>query len=150
VTTRPATPFVPPAPYSHESSPQAFAIGTDRLWTELGEPMMWGWVPHRPGHERDLTAKVFWFRVGYNWHTEPVPKIKVTGKRLDGAAPPLALPQGPATNAIIDEDGTGAMLTGIWIPTPGCWEISGDYAGDKLSFVVWVEPAKQAANPARH
>lgn len=50
-------------------------------------------------------------------------------------------PQGPATNAIIDSE-RGAMLTGVHVPTPGCWEITGDYEGDKLSFVVWVEQPK--------
>jgi hypothetical protein len=30
------------------------------------------------------------------------------------------------------------MLTGVDVPTPGCWEIMGDYKGQKLSFVVWV------------
>jgi hypothetical protein len=32
------------------------------------------------------------------------------------------------------------MLTGIDIPGVGCWEITGDYEGDKLTFVVWVVP----------
>jgi len=30
------------------------------------------------------------------------------------------------------------MLTGIDTPTVGCWKITGDYKGEKLSFVVWV------------
>ena len=34
------------------------------------------------------------------------------------------------------------MLTGVYVPTPGCWEITGDYHRNKLSFVVWVESAK--------
>jgi hypothetical protein len=36
-----------------------------------------------------------------------------------------------------------AMLTGVYVPTPGCWEIAGDYKGQKLSFVVWLYPVKQ-------
>ena len=143
MTPRPATPFIPPAHYNLERLPDDyFWIGSEKLWTSAGERMVWGWVPHRPGHEQDLTAKVFWFRVGYSWHTDPVPKIKVTGRRLDGPAPLLMLPQGPATHAIIDKSGRGAILTGVYVPVPGCWEITGDYEGDKLSFVVWVEPAK--------
>jgi len=89
----------------------------------------------------DLTAKIFWYRVGYGWRTEPIPKLRVTGRRLDGPAPALTTPQQPATNVILDSD-KGAMLTGVYVPTPGCWEITGDYDGDKLSFVVWIEPAK--------
>ena len=121
----------------------AFWIGTDKLWTGIREPMIWQWRQHRPGHEQDLTEKIFWFRVGYDYRTEPRPKLKVTGKRLDGPAPPLNLPQGDATNAILGGT-TSSMLTGVYIPTPGCWEITGDYQGDKLNFVVWVEPARQA------
>ena len=33
-----------------------------------------------------------------------------------------------------------AMLTGVYVPAPGCWEITGEYHGNKSSFVVWVEP----------
>jgi hypothetical protein len=31
------------------------------------------------------------------------------------------------------------MTVGLNIPTTGCWEITGQYRKDKLSFVVWVE-----------
>src|SRR5262249_52379382 len=130
-----------------------FFIGSEKLWTEIGESMIWEWRPHRPGHEQDLTAKIFWFREDYDWRTEPVPKLRVTGRRLDGPAPPLMNPQGPATNAIIDT-WRGAMLTGVWMPAPGCWEITGNYEGDKLSFNVWVVAAKpestQAPDPAKN
>ena len=144
MTPRPARAFIPPAAYrtTEELPKNFFLIGTEKLWTEIGESMVWQWRPHGPGHEYDLTSKIFWFREDYSWRTEPAPKLRVTGKRLDGPAPPLMTPQGPATNVIGDESGRGAMLTGVWVPTPGCWEISGDYEGDKLSFVVWVEPVK--------
>jgi hypothetical protein len=127
-----------------------FLIGTNELWTEIRESMIWEWAPHQPGHEPEvqpLTAKIFWYRVGYDWRTEPQPKLTITGRRLDGPAPPLMVMTWPrgnrapaqATNAIMDAH-HGAMLTGIYVPVPGCWEITGDYEGDKLSFVVWVVP----------
>jgi len=128
MTPRPARAFIPPADYrTTEELPKGwFLIGTEKLWTEIGDSMVWQWRPHSPGHEQDLTAKIFWLREDYDWRTEPIPKIKVTGKRLDGPAPPLMLPQGPATNVIGDDSGRGAMLTGVWMPVPGCWEITGD------------------------
>lgn len=73
--------------------------------------------------------------MGYSWLKEPVPKLRVTGRRLDGYAPALMTPQGPATHAIMDSE-KGAMLTGVYVPTPGCCEITGDYEGDKVRFVV--------------
>jgi hypothetical protein len=143
MTPRPARAFIPPADYrpAEQLPKNSFLIGTEKLWTEIGDSMVWQWRPHAPGHEQDLTAKIFWFREDYNWRTEPVPKLRVTGRRIDGPAPPLVTPQGPATNVVIDS-WRGAMLTGVWVPVAGCWEITGDYEGDKLSFNVWVEPAK--------
>jgi len=144
LTPRPTKAFIPPADYRPEQLPENFFyIGSEKLWTVIREPMVWQWRPQGPGHEHDLTAKIFWYRVGYRWRTEPVPRLRVTGRRLDGPAPALTTPQGPATNAIMDSE-KGAMLSGVYLPTPGCWEITGDYQGDKLSFVVWVEPDEQS------
>ena len=42
------------------------------------------------------------------------------------------------------------MLTGVYVPAPGCWEITREYDGNKLSFVVWVEPSKSTeSDPGR-
>jgi hypothetical protein len=35
---------------------------------------------------------------------------------------------------------TSSMLTGVDIPTYGCWEITGNDHGQKLTFVVSVLP----------
>jgi hypothetical protein len=86
-----------------------------------------------------LTAKIFWGSVDFNYREEYPPKLKVTGRRLDGDGPPL-LTLTP-TNAFPGP--TAAMLVGVYVPTPGCWEITGDYKGQKLSFVVWIQPVKQ-------
>ena len=143
LTHRPSREFIPPVDYHPVRLPEgSFYIGSEKLWTAIREPMVWQWIPHGQGHELDLTAKVFWYRVGYSWRREPIPKLRVTGRRLYGPAPALVTPQGPATNAIMDSE-RGAMLTGVYVPTPGCWEITGDYEGDKLSFVVWVEQSNQ-------
>ena len=87
-----------------------------------------------------MTAKTFWASVDFNWRTEWPVTLKVTGRRLDGNAPPLLASQ--ATNAMVDGP-TPAMLVGVYVPTPGCWEITGEYKGEKLSFVVWVKPVEQ-------
>jgi len=112
-----------------------FWLGTEKLWIALPKSgSVWGWVPRAPGHEHDLTAKVFWGSVDFDYRKEYPPQLKVTGRRLDGDAPPLVVDK--VTNAIFVPH--AAMLAGVWTPTPGCWEITGDYRGQKLSFVVWV------------
>ena len=79
--------------------------------------------------------KLFWWRQGYDWRAEPQPPLTVTGRQIDGSAPPLVASK--ATNAFADDIGS-AMLVGVDIPTTGCWEITGHLKGAALSFVVWI------------
>ena len=58
-------------------------------------------------------------------------------RRLDATAESFCTSH--ATNAFAD-DIQSAMLVGVGFPTLGCWEITGQYAGTQLSFVVWVAP----------
>jgi hypothetical protein len=74
---------------------------------------------------------------GYDWLVEPKPRLIVTGRRIDGEAPAIAVSN--ASNAFNFDIGS-AMLVGVDIPTHGCWEITGHYGGRTLSFVVSVEP----------
>jgi hypothetical protein len=139
----PATTFVPPAPFSPVALPaDVFLIGTEKLWTVAKESMVWEWSPHQLGHEMEpqpLTTKIFWYRVGYNPRTEPSPNLKVTGKRLEGHGGPLVVQY---SNAIMGD--VSAMLTGVYVPRPGCWEITGNYEGDTVSFHVWLKEAAPA------
>ena len=141
-------PFVPPPPYRAQPfNSSVFWYGTDRFWTQLPTNAIWS-----------QGEKTFWFRqdwARYRNHTGPdqwIPekdaaKLEVTARRLDGVAP---LPEVLKANS--SHSGGGALLIGgINFPTPGCWEISGRYESDELSFVVWVEgmqlrvPAEKAA-----
>jgi hypothetical protein len=88
-----------------------------------------------PYSETGYTQKVFWWRQGYDWKAEPEPDLTVTGRRLDGEAPPLVASK--ATNAYAADIGS-AMLVGVDIPTAGCWEITGRIGEQELSFVIQV------------
>lgn len=137
-TVPPAEAFTPLGPYELDGE-NGFWLGSEKLWTALPKSgVVWGWAPRPPGHEHDLTAKTFWGSVDFNWKTEYPPELKVTGKRLDGDAPPMIATR--ATNAFPGP--AAAMLVGVIVPTPGCWEITGEYKGEKLSYVVWVTPVK--------
>jgi hypothetical protein len=60
--------------------------------------------------------------------------LVVTGRRLDGEAPPA--------RAYINhsyDDYMGGMGLYLVFPTPGCWEITGSLKESSLTFVVAVE-----------
>jgi hypothetical protein len=143
VTRPPEVAFVPPAPYPAKLPPEyagQYWYGTPALWTMLGNDGRWGGLPLSAA---GYSQKVFWWRQGYSMDAEPSPQLTVSGKRLDAstsssAAGASAFETSHATNASADFG--QAMLTGIEIPSPGCWEITGHYGGHQLSFVVWVEP----------
>jgi hypothetical protein len=140
VTHAPAVPFMPPGLPERVKDDNAVWFGTEKLWTSLqSSGDVWGWAP-RPPRSSNLTAKIFWYSVDYDRHKEGNADLKVTGRRLDEDARPMWTL--PTTNALGDP--YDAMLTGVYMPTPGCWEITGAYKGQKLSFVVWLHPVKQA------
>ena len=131
VTQPPDPPFTPPNPYEAPLQGE-FWFGSPALWTSLPLDEAWRDLPHNQG---GYAQKVFWWRQGYDWSAEPEPALTVAGKRLDGEAPPLVASK--ATNAYAADIGS-AMLVGVDIPTAGCWEITGQYGEQELSFVVQV------------
>jgi hypothetical protein len=126
VTLSATKPFVPPWPYPARPYAGGHWFGSDGLWID----------PPPNGEIRGLREKMSWWRAGYDWHTEPTPKLKVTGRRLDSQAPPLDV-DGP--NAVgTSGPPRNSIMVGLTFPTPGCWEITGHYESDELTFVVWV------------
>ena len=93
---------------------------------------------HGMGPKHAYRDKLFWWRQGYSGRTEPRPELAVTGRRLDGAAPPAKV--SGATNARHADFGGWAMLVMVEFPTDGCWELTGEYKGQTLSFVTKVGP----------
>jgi hypothetical protein len=151
IVKRPIVPYVPPPPFDKKKvDDYGFWIGNDRLFMLLSDTMVSQWTARAPGHEHDeypRTAKVFYYSAGYNSRLDASPQLTVTARRLNGPAPTLLIDH--ATNAL-GEDGTGAMVTALYIPAPGCWEITGHYKNESLSFVVWVTPEKvTSSNAAR-
>lgn len=61
--------------------------------------------------------------------------LTITGRRLDGDAPPLRaeIPDGYGT--------TGFQATGLFFPSEGCWEVNGRAGAGSLTFVVFVTRA---------
>jgi hypothetical protein len=116
-------------------SPGAFWYGTDALWTQLDPDGVWHTKDNVDKHRGYVTKLIYWSR-GFDWHKEPEPKLIVTARRLDGDSLSVAV---AGANAVFITR-TAAMMTGIRIPTAGCWEVTGYYHGHALSFIVSVEP----------
>lgn len=126
-TLPPNPPFTPPAPYSTNAG-QGFWYGTDALWVRLPVSL--------DGTRKGVAIKLFVASRGYNWRTDPQPHLVITGKRLDGDAPAIAIAGG--TNA--GSGDTVRMLIGVVFPTEGCWEVTAYHSGHALTFVMSVEP----------
>lgn len=140
-TLPPNPPFAPPVQYP-PSAPGAgmFWYGTDALWIALSVDGKWTMRNNVLAPKGYRTKLVFWRR-GFDWRTEPKPKLIITGKRLDGDAPSIAVAH---ANAVFVTDAPGSMppgiMTGIDIPAAGCWELTAHYGGHTLTFIVSVEP----------
>jgi hypothetical protein len=133
--TQPQDPvFVPPEQYASVAPYGEFWYGTNELWTMLQPDGRWAGLPQS---EHGYSQKVFWWREGYDMTKETQPRITVSGRRLDGDAPTFENTGG--TNGYHGDMGQ-FMLTGVAVPTSGCWEITGKYREAELSFVVWVAP----------
>lgn len=127
--------FVPPPPYAAKAGNGRFWFGTDRLWTNLPvNGMLKGLPVDTTSAHPTFGEKVFWWRQGYDGRAEPLPELIVTGKRIDSVAPQLEVSR--PTTAIMEH--ASAMLVGVGFPTVGCWQITGRYEDDDLTFVVWV------------
>ena len=132
-TLTPSPSFVPPAPYPERPRPENFWYGSAKLWTQL--PITGIWQGTRSDGSY-VTKLVFW-RQGFDWRTEPNPNLILTARRLDGEAPSVALSH---ANPVFVNTKSPAIMVGLGIPTPGCWDITAYYNGVSLEFVVSILP----------
>lgn len=137
VTQPPVQAFVPPPPYPGEHDSTGFWFGSEKLWVQLPTNGTWNHLPHYRPTDTAFRQKIQWWRKDYDWRRENPPKLTITGRRLDAAAPPLASDDHANAGGMGDH---AFIMSGVDIPTLGCWQITGDYNGDKLTFVIWVAP----------
>ena len=128
VTVTPEQSFAEPSP----SSASRFWYGSEALAVLLPRSGMWRGM----GPDHRYRNKLFWWRQGYDGAAEPRPALVLTGRRLDGEAPPAIVSR--ATNAHHADFGGWAMLVMVELPSSGCWEITGEYEGESARFVVHV------------
>ena len=135
VTKAPDPPFVPPLPYRSTLGPE-FLYGTPKLWTIV--------YPHWQ-MQRFRGSKLPFFRQGFDSRTERSPDLTVVARRLDG--PARTVRANGASGSTTDGTVAGMfMVTGLEIPTAGCWGLAAGYAPTPeepvrtLRYTVWVEP----------
>jgi len=73
--------------------------------------------------ERELS----WRWQGHSAHAETWPCLIVTGERLGPPGPPLMVDRSTLSDTVV-----------VGFPTLGCWQITGRYEGEELTFVVQV------------
>jgi hypothetical protein len=71
-------------------------------------------------------------RMKFPWWTMVRGLLRITGRRLDGPAPPLSA-QVPYGYGL-----TGFQASGVTFPTPGCWQMNGIVGQTSLSVVTLV------------
>ena len=135
IVTRPNPPFDAPSPYPSSPPDASYAwFGTPQLWTML---QLDGEVWDAANASFPVGIKMFWW--SSNWagmREEQEPAITVVATRLDA---PGAVTTDHATNAAADSLGGEAMLVGIEFPSPGCWQLTAEYRGAVLSYIVWIK-----------
>jgi len=136
VTKPSERPFVPPSLHFTKLAADRFWFGTDRLWTILPLNGTLG-LGHYTSSDPTFREKLPFWRQGYDPHAEPRPNLTVSGKRIDAIAPPLQT-DGKGNGSWTKND--QFIMTGINFPTAGCWQITGRYNDDELTFVVWASP----------
>jgi hypothetical protein len=105
----------------------ANAYGNGELWVvSLPEDGVvradsWGYIRS----DGSIDVKFGWWRVTPG-------ALSISGRRLDGEAPPLqvSIPDGYGSS--------GFQATGVIFPTEGCWEVTGVVGDATMSFVTFV------------
>jgi hypothetical protein len=103
--------------------------GSEVLAVILPPDGIWGGT-----EELHYRGKLFWWSYGFEPGTES--HLKVSGHRLDATA--LAANVSRPSSAYAASLGGWAMLVAVEFPSTGCWRISGEYNGQRLSFIVDV------------
>lgn len=121
VTKPSQPPFLPPEPY-----PSGVFVWVDspKLWTDIPRSGTWLGLPHDTPADARFRPKLFWWSNGYDWRIGNPPELTITGKRLDGPAPPLSTDPHASAGWTNDRE-RAFMVAGIFIPTLGCWKITG-------------------------
>ncbi len=86
------------------------------------------------GPEHHYRDKLFWWSYGFKPGGESNFKVSARNLSDSSLAAEISIPTGAHAPSL----GGWTMLVAVEFPAAGCWEITGDYLGQRLSFVVEV------------
>lgn len=136
VTQAPATAFVPPAPYNSSPLSGGFLLGSASLWTFVNTYDL----DRRSGAAGPPYAfKLVYWHPGLNWHhTDEGNALTVVARRLDAPSAPIVFTHRAnlAGHLSAEAPDEVAMMTGLDLPSGGCWEIAADFKGEHLNYVI--------------
>lgn len=121
-----SVPVRPPADIGERLFGSSTAYGNADLWVGgLGE---WGVIlvdRNLIDDDGSLRWKLGWWRVASG-------QLTITGRRLDGSAPPIdaVIPAGYGSQ--------GFQASSVSFPTEGCWEVTGSVGGRDMTFVTFI------------
>ncbi len=128
VTQPPKKAFIPPDPWpAVPPDENRFWFGDDGLWTALPKDGSW--------RQLALGEKFWWWSDEFDVTKDETPDLVVTARRLDGEGEIYQVSD--ATNGY-HPSFNWAMLIGVELPSPGCWEFTGQYNDHELTFVLSV------------
>ena len=93
-------------------------FGHNGLWTALPADGIWS--------ELSYGKKFLWWSEEFDVYEDETPDLTITASHLDGDAPPVQVSK--ATNAYHKRI-HWAMMSGVELPSSGCWEFKGQYKG---------------------
>jgi hypothetical protein len=103
----------------------------------------------KPIVDPTFRQKIVWWRDGLDADADLRGRFQITGKRVDSPAPPLlsdpvsGVNGGEIEHGIVK--GPPFIMSGVNFPTLGCWEVTGGFDQDELTFVIWLAPWRDAA-----
>lgn len=130
-STSAACPAVPPTTVSPTHS---------RLWT-TNYHGAWSAAPDFVNPDGSMWLKAPWFASGPPGRPKAGPRgaLSITGKRLDGPAPPLRAETREV--GVLGYKGSGVWAAVLTFPTEGCWTITGRVERTRHTFRLMVTRA---------
>jgi hypothetical protein len=128
---------VPPAPYNASPLSGGFLLGSASLWTFVNT---YDLSPDRSRPDGPPYAfKLVYWHPGLNWHhTDETNNLTVVARRLDASYTPIVFTHraGMVGHLSAESPDEVAMMTGLDLPSGGCWEIAADFKGERLNYVI--------------